>query len=53
MSATKSWKNYLSDQIPEALGTEIDHFETQLELRRQDKIDEIIFNHWVITRFEG
>ena len=43
MSATKSWKNYLSDQIPEALGTEIDHFETQLELRRQDKIDEIIF----------
>ena len=43
MSEQKTWKEQLGDRIPEALGTEIDQFETQLELRRQDKIDEVVF----------
>ena len=43
MSEPRTWKEQLGDRIPEALGTEIDQFETQLELRRQDKIDEVIF----------
>ena len=43
MSEPKTWKEQLGDRIPEALGTEIDQFETQLELRRQDKLDEVIF----------
>ena len=43
MSEPKTWKEKLGDRIPEGLGTEIDQFETQLELRRQDKLDEVIF----------
>ena len=39
----KTWKEVLSDQIPAELGDEIDVFETQIELRRQEKLDEKIF----------
>ena len=38
-----SWKEKLGDLIPEDLGREIDIFETQIELRKQDKLDEVIF----------
>jgi sulfite reductase (ferredoxin) len=38
-----SWKERLNDRIPESLGREIDVFETQLELRRQGKMDERVF----------
>jgi sulfite reductase (ferredoxin) len=37
------WKERLGDQVPEALGREIDIFETQMELRQQDKLDEKMF----------
>ena len=40
---SRSWKDELESQIPDALGREIDIFETQMELRRQGKIDEKIF----------
>ena len=38
-----SWKEKLGESIPEELGREIDIFETQIDLRKQDKLDEIIF----------
>jgi sulfite reductase (ferredoxin) len=38
-----SWKETLGDRIPPELGEEIDIYETQLELKRQDKIDEKVF----------
>ena len=38
-----SWKDTLGDRIPVDLAEEIDVFETQLELKRQDKIDEKVF----------
>jgi sulfite reductase (ferredoxin) len=38
-----TWKAKLADQIDPAWAEEIDVFETQLELRRQDKLDEKIF----------
>jgi sulfite reductase (ferredoxin) len=41
--APRSWKDALAGQIPEGLGREIDIFETQLELRRQGKIEEKLF----------
>ena len=41
--APPSWKERLADQTPDELIQEIDVFETQLELKRQGKIDEKIF----------
>jgi sulfite reductase (ferredoxin) len=38
-----TWKEQLGDSIPEDLGREIDIFETQIELKRQGKIDDKIF----------
>jgi len=37
------WKRALEDQIEPELGREIDIFETQLELKRQGKIDDKVF----------
>src|SRR5258708_15229989 len=39
----KNWKEALADQIPEERAQEIDVFEGQLELRRQNKLDEKVF----------
>ena len=39
----KSWKDQLSREIDDDLGKEIDIFETQMSLRKQDKIDEVLF----------
>ncbi len=41
--AVASWKEILGDRVPAALGEEIDIYETQLELKRQDRIDEKVF----------
>jgi len=41
MSTT--WKDKLGDRIASDLGREIDIFETQIELRKQGKIDERVF----------
>src|SRR5260221_11872014 len=38
-----NWKEVLGDQIPEERAREIDVFEGQLELRRQNKLDEKVF----------
>jgi sulfite reductase (ferredoxin) len=38
-----SWKEQLSDRIPEQLGAEVDLFEGQIELKKQGKIDDKIF----------
>ena len=43
MTEATSWKEALGSRIPKDLGREIDIFETQIELRQQDKLDEIIF----------
>ena len=40
---TTTWKEKLADQMDPALAQEIDVFETQMELRRQGKLDEKIF----------
>src|SRR6266536_6519597 len=37
------WKEQLAGQMPEALGREIDHFETEIALRKQGKLDEKLF----------
>jgi len=37
------WKQALAGRIPADLGEEIDAFETQIELRRQGKLDEKVF----------
>ncbi len=39
----KTWKEALGAQIPEAWGREIDIFETQIELRKKNKIEEKLF----------
>jgi sulfite reductase (ferredoxin) len=39
----KSWKETLGARIPEAWGREIDIFETQIELRKKNKIEEKLF----------
>ena len=39
----ETWKEKLADKMPEELAREIDIFETQIELRKQDKLDEKIF----------
>jgi sulfite reductase (ferredoxin) len=38
-----NWKNSLEGRIPDAWAREIDIFETQMELRKQGKIDEKVF----------
>jgi sulfite reductase (ferredoxin) len=38
-----TWKEQLGDSIPDDLGREIDIFETQIELKRQGKLDDKIF----------
>lgn len=38
-----SWKSHLGARIPEAMGREIDIFETQIELRKRGKIEEKLF----------
>ncbi|MDA0334960.1 MAG: nitrite/sulfite reductase [bacterium] len=43
MNETLTWKDHLGDRIPEDLGREVDIFETEIELRRQGKIDEVVF----------
>ena len=43
MSEAPSWKKRLEGQVPEDLGREIDIFETEIELRRQGKIEEALF----------
>jgi sulfite reductase (ferredoxin) len=43
MSAASTWKDKLAGEMPEGLAREIDIFETQIELRRQDKIEERLF----------
>ena len=43
MSPFYSWKAQLAGQIPAALDEEISIYDTQIALRRQDKIDEKVF----------
>ncbi len=43
MGEALSWKGKLTDQIPPDLAREIDIFETQIELRKQGKIEERVF----------
>ncbi len=43
MSEALTWKDQLGDSIPEDLGREVDIFETEIELRKQGKIDEVVF----------
>ena len=43
MSEAPTWKDQLGDRVPEDFGREIDIFETEIELRKQDKIDEVLF----------
>ena len=43
MNEALTWKDQLGNRIPEDLGREIDIFETEIELRKQDKIDEVVF----------
>src|SRR5687767_7664784 len=38
-----TWPDLLADRLPAALAEEIDIYETQIELRRQGKLDEKIF----------
>lgn len=43
MSGAASWKEHLGGRVPEALGREIDIFETEMHLRQQEKIEEKLF----------
>src|SRR5688572_26880410 len=43
LDMSSSWKEKLGSQIPEALGREIDIFETQIDLRKKGKIEEKLF----------
>ena len=43
MSKTLTWKEKLADKMPPELAREIDIFETQIELRKQGKIEERVF----------
>jgi sulfite reductase (ferredoxin) len=38
-----SWKDRLADQIPPDLAREIDIFETQIDLKRQGKVEDKLF----------
>ena len=44
------WKQALGDQIPAALGTELDIFENEILLRKQGKIDEKVFSETRLRR---
>ena len=37
------WKEILKGKVPEPIGSEVDQFETEIELRKQGKIDEKVF----------
>ena len=37
------WKEALKGKLPEPIGSEVDQFETEIELRKQGKIDEKVF----------
>src|SRR5438045_8238659 len=37
------WKDRLAEQVPEHLAREIDIFETQIELRKQGRLEEKLF----------
>src|SRR5271168_263109 len=37
------WKDQLKGKLPEAIGNEVDQFETEIELRKQGKIEEKVF----------
>ena len=39
----QTWKDVLSDRMPPKWAEEIDTFETQMELRRQDKLEDKVF----------
>ncbi len=41
--SNSGWKEKLAGQVPEALGREIDNFETEILLRKQGKLDEKLF----------
>ena len=43
MSESTTWKEVLADRMPDELGREVDIFATQIELRKQDKIDDTVF----------
>ena len=45
-----TWKEQLEGRIPPGLGREIDIYETQIELRRQDKLDEKLFGESRLRR---
>jgi len=45
-----TWKQALSERMPPELGREIDIFATELELRRQGKLDEKLFNETRLRR---
>lgn len=42
-ASNQLWKDRLDGKLPEPLAEEIDTFETEIELRRQDKVDEKVF----------
>jgi sulfite reductase beta subunit-like hemoprotein/uncharacterized protein (UPF0332 family) len=42
-ASNSSWKEKLTGQMPEHLAREIDHFETEIALRKQGKLDEKLF----------
>lgn len=42
-ASNSSWKQKLTGQMPEHLAREIDHFETEIALRKQGKLDEKLF----------
>ena len=43
MSESINWKEHLGSRIPEELGRDIDIFEAQIELRKQNKLEEKLF----------
>ena len=43
MSESTTWKEALADRIPPELGREVDIFATQIELRKQGKIEDTVF----------
>ena len=45
-----SWKNALKEQMSPQIAQEVDIYETQLELRRQGKLDEALFNETRLRR---
>ena len=50
MSEAQAWKEHLGDQIPQDLGRDIDIYETQLELKRQNKIADELFGETRLRR---